>query len=147
MLIYEKDNKLNINFENSVNESPDLQICKSGDKTEVLIDGQSGGGGSGGGIMQVIATSGTSDKTLGELLTAYDAGTTIIVSYVSDGVTCKGTVIGAEGVHIDSKGNYSGSVMVARGRVKDGVGNNPFLLAIDPTASEADALAAYPTLL
>lgn len=44
MLIYEKDNKLNINFENTVDGEPDLQIGKDGDKTEVLIDGQQGGG-------------------------------------------------------------------------------------------------------
>jgi hypothetical protein len=41
MLIYEKNNKLNINFDNEINENPDLQIGKNGDKTEVLVDGSS----------------------------------------------------------------------------------------------------------
>jgi hypothetical protein len=41
MLIYEKDNKLNINFDNEISENPDLQIGKNGDKTEVLVDGSS----------------------------------------------------------------------------------------------------------
>jgi hypothetical protein len=85
MLIYEKDNKLNINFENSVNESPDLQICKSGDKTEVLIDGQSGGGGSG---PLVVTFSGTTaggdaacDKTWAEIVAAESAGRNIKAFY------------------------------------------------------------------
>lgn len=41
MLIYEKNNKLNINFDNEISENPDVQIGKDGDKTEVLIDGSS----------------------------------------------------------------------------------------------------------
>lgn len=41
MLIYEKNNKLNINFDNEISENPDLQIGKDGDKTEVLVDGSS----------------------------------------------------------------------------------------------------------
>ena len=44
MLIYEKNNKLNINFDNEVSEQPDLQISKEDGKTSVTIDGQSGGG-------------------------------------------------------------------------------------------------------
>lgn len=44
MLIYEKNNKLNISFENEIKENPDLQIGKSGDKTEILIDGSSNSG-------------------------------------------------------------------------------------------------------
>jgi hypothetical protein len=45
MLIYEKNNKLNISFDNKVSENPDLQISKEDGKTQVLIDGQPGGGG------------------------------------------------------------------------------------------------------
>lgn len=41
MLIYEKNNKLNINFDNEISENPDIQIGKDGDKTEVLVDGSS----------------------------------------------------------------------------------------------------------
>jgi hypothetical protein len=48
MLIYEKNNKLNINFDNEVSEQPDLQISKEGDKTQILVDGKESGGGSGG---------------------------------------------------------------------------------------------------
>ena len=77
MLIYEKDNKLNINFENNVEETPDLQISKSGDKTEVLIDGQQGGGGSGGGtlVVNVLTLDAetmqcTVDKTVQEVVEA-----------------------------------------------------------------------------
>ncbi len=40
MLIYEKNNKLNINFENEINEDPDIQISKENGETQVLIDGQ-----------------------------------------------------------------------------------------------------------
>lgn len=39
MLIYEKNNKLNINFDNEVSEQPDLQISKEDGKTSVTIDG------------------------------------------------------------------------------------------------------------
>lgn len=85
MLIYEKDNKLNINFENSVNESPDLQIGKSGDKTEVLIDGQPGGGGSGGASPVIVTVTQTSEEegtwsgaTWAELCEAYLRGCAFI---------------------------------------------------------------------
>lgn len=47
MLIYEKNNKLNINFDNEISENPDLQIGKEDGKTEVLVDGQPSGGGGG----------------------------------------------------------------------------------------------------
>jgi hypothetical protein len=40
MLIYEKDNKLNINFENSTEEQPDISIGKENGKTEIMVDGQ-----------------------------------------------------------------------------------------------------------
>jgi hypothetical protein len=80
MLIYEKDNKLNINFENSVNESPDLQIGKSGDKTEVLIDGQPGGGSGGGTLVcHLNGETGTLDKTWAEIKNAALNGLSVIV--------------------------------------------------------------------
>jgi hypothetical protein len=44
MLIYEKNNKLNINFDNEISENPDLQIGKEDGKTSVTIDGQPGEG-------------------------------------------------------------------------------------------------------
>lgn len=40
MLIYKKNNKLNINFDNEISENPDLQISKEDGKTSVKIDGQ-----------------------------------------------------------------------------------------------------------
>ena len=40
MLIYEKDNKLNINFENSTEKQPDISIGKEDGKTEIMVDGQ-----------------------------------------------------------------------------------------------------------
>jgi hypothetical protein len=74
MLIYEKNNKLNINFENSVNGEPDLQIGKDGDKTEVLIDGQPGGGS--GSYDFVLASNGVNpnsqlNKTWNEIYTNF----------------------------------------------------------------------------
>lgn len=84
MLIYEKDNKLNINFENSVNESPDLQISKSGDKTEVLIDGQSGGGSGGDSIECAIRKTEdgySCDMTEEEISSAIQNGTKIQFVY------------------------------------------------------------------
>lgn len=40
MLIYEKNNKLNINFENSVVESPNISVGKEDNKTKILVDGE-----------------------------------------------------------------------------------------------------------
>lgn len=39
MLIYEKDNKLNISFENKT-ENPDVVLGKEDGKTQILVDGQ-----------------------------------------------------------------------------------------------------------
>lgn len=63
MLIYKKNNKLNINFDNEVSEQPDLQISKEDGKTSVKIDGQESGGGS------VTSVNG---KTGAVMLTAAD---------------------------------------------------------------------------
>lgn len=41
MLVYEKNNKLNINFENSVTESPNISIGEEDNKTKILVDGKS----------------------------------------------------------------------------------------------------------
>ena len=77
MLIYEKNNKLNINFDNEVSENPDLQIGKDGDKTEVLVDGKQSGGSS--APLICTDTEGTLDKTFTEIYTAFMAGTPVIV--------------------------------------------------------------------
>ena len=87
MLVYEKNNKLNINFDNEVSENSDLQISKEDGKTEVLIDGQSISGG--GGTEPVIVTvnlisetEGTwSGATWNDLVEAYYDGR----AYLSDG--------------------------------------------------------------
>ena len=79
MLIYENNNKLNINFDNEVSENPDLEIGKEDGKTEVLIDGQPVSGGS-GGVEPVIVTITPTSQTGGTLtgaaweglLTAYN---------------------------------------------------------------------------
>lgn len=91
MLIYEKNNKLNINFDNEVSENPDLQIGKDGDKTEVLIDGQPGGG-SGGSSPFIVTFSGNDDentsacdKTWEQIVEAYTSGKQIITRYTEDG--------------------------------------------------------------
>jgi hypothetical protein len=40
MIVYEKNNKLNINFENSVTKSPNISIGEEDNKTKILIDGE-----------------------------------------------------------------------------------------------------------
>lgn len=64
MLIYKKNNKLNINFDNEVSEQPDLQISKEDGKTSVKIDGQESGG----------SVSSVNGKTGAVVLSASDVG-------------------------------------------------------------------------
>jgi hypothetical protein len=83
MLVYEKNNKLNINFDNEISENPDLQISKENGKTEVLIDGQESGGGS-GGVFPITFTQDDDNnvilsKTAGELDTAQNEGKILYV--------------------------------------------------------------------
>ena len=87
MLIYEKDNKLNINFDNEVSEQPDLQIGKSGDKTQISVNGQSSGGGSFViHVNEITTDNGTKyelDKTWQEISDAIEAGMhCCIVDYI-----------------------------------------------------------------
>ena len=98
MIIYEKENTLNVSFENSVNETPDIQIGKDGDKTQILVDGQPGGG-SGNGVLICTDTNGTLDKTMGEIQTAYHSGKTIIIDF-TDYTVC---VIGLKDVFYDGR--------------------------------------------
>lgn len=88
MLIYEKENKLNINFDNEVSEQPDLQISKENGQVNIEAGGQPIGGGS---EIFVVTFSGTTtdgnaacDKTWEEISDAYDSGTKFDV-YWSDG--------------------------------------------------------------
>ena len=79
MLVYEKDNKLNINFDNKVDNSPDLSIGKSGDKTQILVDGQPSGGGGALIVTMIQDVPGTglewsSETTYGEVYEAMLAG-------------------------------------------------------------------------
>lgn len=78
MLVYEKNNKLNINFDNEVSEQPDLQISKEDGKTSVKIDGQESGGGSGGTLV-VHNIDGTLDKTFAEIKQAMSTSVIILV--------------------------------------------------------------------
>jgi hypothetical protein len=74
MLIYEKNNKLNINFDNEISENPDLQIGKEDGKTQVLVDGQESGGGSELFVVQFITEVGVgffSDVTYDNIYEAY----------------------------------------------------------------------------
>ena len=112
MIIYEKDNKLNINFENNVEEQADLQISKSGDKTEVLIDGQPGGSGSGGSAPLVVTFSGTTDegdascdKTFEEIKAAYIAGKEILFRYIDYGRDDEKQFISLYSVFVDIANN------------------------------------------
>lgn len=45
MLIYEKDNKLNINFDNSIEAQPDVQLSKEDGKVNIEAGGEPVGGG------------------------------------------------------------------------------------------------------
>lgn len=83
MLIYEKNNKLNINFDNEVSEQPDLQISKEDGKTSVKIDGQESGGGSGGTLV-VHSIDGTLDKTFAEIKQAMSTSVIILVDPDND---------------------------------------------------------------
>lgn len=92
MLVYEKDNKLNINFDNKVDNSPDLSIGKSGDKTQILVDGQPSGGGGGADlfIVTITVTDGkpstiSADCTLAEINAAYDDGKIVVGKIVYGG--------------------------------------------------------------
>ena len=78
MLIYEKNNKLNINFDNEVSEQPDLQISKEDGKTSVKIDGQESGGGSGGALV-IHSINGTLDKTFAEIKEAMSTSVIVLV--------------------------------------------------------------------
>lgn len=40
MIVYEKNNKLNINFENSATKSPNISIGEEDNKTKILLDGK-----------------------------------------------------------------------------------------------------------
>ena len=138
MIIYEKDNKLNINFENSVEETPDLQISKSGDKTEVLIDGQPGSGGSGGGVLICIDTNGTLDKTMGEIQEAKNSGKIIYISIDDDVYVFQSLVILYYPIsYIPKNQLYRGILGVA-----DEFGG--FLRYSVGEATEEAALSAYP---
>ena len=62
MLVYEKNNKLNINFDNEVSEQPDLQINKEDGKTSITVDGKPISSGS---IEPVIVTANLISETEG----------------------------------------------------------------------------------
>ncbi len=88
MLVYEKNNKLNINFENSIEEQPDIVLGKEDGKTEILVDGQPSGGGGGGASILCLnfasSESGwVSDKTFQEVLEALNGGS-FVYGYVPE---------------------------------------------------------------
>jgi hypothetical protein len=99
MLIYEKNNKLNINFDNEVSEQPDLQISKEDGKTSVKIDGQESGG-----VFMVTMTevngTWTADKTIQEIIDAINNGKQVYAQ--TDGST--GSAMALTGYHIDDRG-------------------------------------------
>ena len=80
MLIYEKNNKLNINFDNEVSEQPDLQISKEDGKTQILIDGQQEDRGP---LILEFATTNpfTVTTPLSEIKAAIKAGRQVMLSY------------------------------------------------------------------
>ena len=113
MLIYEKDNKLNINFENSVDGEPDLQIGKDGDKTEVLIDGQPGGGS--GGAFIINATRGVFDNPVSynDIISAISAGKNVVLRNVKADTayyfSLKSAIDDGCSVVFDSEGYFYGA--------------------------------------
>ena len=93
MIVYEKDNKLNINFENQL-DNPDIEIGKS----EIKVDGNdivSGGGGSEPLVVNITTedTVETLDKTWKEIKDAFDSGTIVLVRYNDDWSSWSGQVI------------------------------------------------------
>lgn len=90
MLIYEKNNKLNMNFDpsKSIEDNPDIVIGEN----EISVSGNNivnGGGGS--APLIVTDTDGTLDKTWQEIETAFLSGTNIIICHTDTG---KSTTIG-----------------------------------------------------
>lgn len=85
MIIYEKENKLNINFDNSTEAQPDVVISKEDGQVNIEAGGQPIGGGS---EPFVVTFSGTNDnhdaacdKTWEEISQAYNNGKIINVFY------------------------------------------------------------------
>ena len=88
MIIYEKENKLNINFDNSTEAEPDVVISKENGQVNIEAGGQPIGGGA---EPFVVTFSGTSsggdaacDKTFAEILEAKSAGREIKAKYVNE---------------------------------------------------------------
>lgn len=86
MLIYEKNNKLNINFDNSTEAEPDVVISKEDGQVNIEAGGQPIGGG--GSEPLVVTFSGTTDdgnaecdKTRGEIVSAFTSGKIVSVIY------------------------------------------------------------------
>lgn len=131
MLIYEKDNKLNINFENSVDGEPDLQIGKDGDKTKILVDGQESGGGSNAPLI-CTDTGGTLDKTMGEIQAAFFSGR-LVIRYEGEGYSALIPTAFTPVYFSPKTDSYLGDVTIG---VVD--------YRVDESTEEA-ALAAYPT--
>lgn len=73
MIVFEKDNKLNINFENKL-DTADIQIGKS----EIKVDGNnivSGGSGGSAAVMVHMDETYKLDKTAGELKDLFSSNT------------------------------------------------------------------------
>ena len=85
MIVYEKNNKLNINFENSL-ENPDIEFGKS----EIKVDGNnivSGGGGSEPYIVDMIDVGDgryDANKTWQEIHDAYMSGVPVFIHLPDD---------------------------------------------------------------
>lgn len=84
MIVYEKNNKLNINFENDL-DNPDIEIGKG----EINVDGNNivNGGGGGGNSDLFVVTFGqtesdepelTADKTYSEIIEAMQGGKIVV---------------------------------------------------------------------
>ena len=86
MIIYEKENKLNINFDNSTEAEPDVAISKEDGQVNIEAGGQPIGGG--GSEQFVVTFSGTTeggnaecDKTLAEVVDAFASGKQVLFRY------------------------------------------------------------------
>ena len=85
MLIYEKENKLNINFDNSTEAEPDVVISKEDGQVNIEAGGEPVGGGS--AILHLTFTKDRTtkviscSKTIAEIKSAYDNNTPVDAIY------------------------------------------------------------------
>ena len=93
MIIYEKENKLNINFDNSIEAQPDVQLSKEDGQVNIEAGGQPVGGGSSGGTVvefEWVPASGSADPyfkskvSASTVADAYKNGQSVVFYFPDD---------------------------------------------------------------